>query len=120
MVNPILAGSIALMISTGAGMLAAPKAAAYLDAHAHGWCGAEASAGAHAKTRRAEAEAEAGAKARAARWLCDDADGDKLRPHAEAREDDEACEEHGSRHRRHASPRAEVEARASAEVEVRL
>ena len=115
MVNPILAGSIALMISTGAGMLVAPKATAYLDAEAGGWCGEETDVRAHAKSRRHEAEARA--SARAARWLCGDDGGSDLKPHDEAGDGDE-CEEHGAAHRARVEARPRVEARV--EVDVRL
>lgn len=118
MVNPILAGSIALMISTGAGVLVAPKAAAYLDADAHAgdWCGdADASMHAHARTRRVDAEA--GGRARAAQWLCGDEDEHDVKPHAEAG-DDEECEEHGRKHRAHATARPRLEARVSVEAEI--
>ena len=115
MVNPILAGSIAFMISSGAAVFVAPHASAVLDVESDGWCGSEAEARAHAKTRRHEAEARA--SARAARWLCHGGadDGRDLRPHDEAGGDEE-CEEHGTRHRERAEAHARVEAHVSVDV----
>lgn len=116
MVNPLLAGSIALMISTGAGVFVAPKAAAYIDAHADGWCAPEADASAHAKTRHAKADARA--SARSARWLCSDEDEEE--DDAQESDDEGWCEEHGTRHRAHAKARVRPEVEASASVDVHL